>query len=76
MSGVNPVIYWLANYAWDLINAAIIVIFSFIIFAAFQVDGYMGRYLGALFWILVCYSTFVTFFFFSSLYLWAVRVVT
>ena len=54
VSGVNPVIYWLGNYAWDLINALFIVLVSFFIFAAFQVDGYMDSYLGALFWILVC----------------------
>ena len=59
VSGVNPIIYWLGNYAWDLINAAAIVAVSFIIIAAFQVDGYQGHYLGSVLCILVCASNYV-----------------
>ena len=55
MSGVNAVSYWLGNYAWDLINAAIVVVLTFCIFAAFQVDAFSGDYLGALFWLMVQY---------------------
>ena len=56
MSGVNTFSYWLGNYTWDFVNALIIVIVSFCIFAAFQVDGYKGDSLGAVFWIMVTYS--------------------
>ena len=56
VSGVNPFSYWLGNYAWDLINAAIVVVVSFCIFAAFQVEAYMGTYLGAVFWIMVRFT--------------------
>jgi ABC-type multidrug transport system ATPase subunit len=72
VSGVNPIIYWLGNYAWDLINAAVIVAVSFIIIAAFQVDGYQGHYLGSVLCILIftCLATipfaYICSFLFSS----------
>ena len=59
MSGVNAFSYWLGNYAWDLVNALIIVIIAFIAFAAFQVDGYKGSALGAVFFLMVSVHTYV-----------------
>ena len=53
MSGVNAVIYWLGNYAWDLINALVIVILTFLLMAAFQTSGYQGQGLGAVFLLMV-----------------------
>ena len=47
VSGVNAIAYWLANYAWDLLNAVVIVIIVFIFIVAFQTDGYTGQGLGA-----------------------------
>ena len=59
VSGLNPVIYWMGNYVWDILNALIIVALSFTVIAAFQVDGYEGHYLGAVLCILVCLSTYI-----------------
>lgn len=59
MSGVNPISYWLGHYSWDLINALIVVILSFCIFAAYQVEGYEGEYIGALFFLLASVATTV-----------------
>jgi len=61
VSGVNAFSYWLGNYAWDLINAVIIVITAWIAFATFQVDGYKGSALGAVFFLMVsvCICTHV-----------------
>ncbi|CAI8011243.1 Phospholipid-transporting ATPase ABCA1 [Geodia barretti] len=53
VSGVNAVIYWLGNYAWDLINALVIVILTFLLMAAFQTSGYQGQGLGAVFLLMV-----------------------
>ena len=53
MSGVSAVSYWLGNYAWDLINAFVIVIIAFLLIAAFQTDGYQGQGLGAVFVLMV-----------------------
>lgn len=57
MSGVNTFSYWLGNYAWDLINAFIIVIIAFILIVVFQTDGYKGQGLGAVFILMV--STYI-----------------
>ena len=46
--------YWLATLVWDLLNAMVPVIISFILFAAFQVDGYTGEALGGILLLLVC----------------------
>ena len=54
MSGVNAFSYWLGNYAWDLINAFVIIVIAFIMIAAFQTDGYSGvEGLGAVFLLMV-----------------------
>ena len=54
MSGVHASSYWLATFAWDLLNALIPVVLTVIVFAAFQINGYKGQNIGALFLLLVC----------------------
>ena len=54
VSGVFPSSYWLATFAWDLLNALIPVLVSLIIFAAFQVEAFSGEGLAAIFILLVC----------------------
>ena len=53
VSGVYVTSYWLATFAWDMLNAMVPVILTFILFAAFQVDGYKDEGLGAILLILV-----------------------
>ena len=47
VSGVHTTSYWLANLTWDLLNGAVPIIISFILFAAFQVEAYSGEGLAA-----------------------------
>jgi ATP-binding cassette subfamily A (ABC1) protein 3 len=71
VSGVNTFSYWLANYAWDLVNAAIVVLITFIIFLAYQADGYKGvTSLSAVFLILVftCFASIPLAYCFSTIF--------
>jgi ATP-binding cassette subfamily A (ABC1) protein 1 len=38
--GVNPVIYWISNYSWDMCNYMVTVVCIVIIFSAFGEDVY------------------------------------
>ena len=40
VSGVHSSSYWLATFAWDLLNALVPIIISIIIFAAFRVEAF------------------------------------
>ncbi|CAH1774058.1 unnamed protein product [Owenia fusiformis] len=42
VSGVNPVIYWLSNFAWDMLNYAIPAILVILIFLAFNQKAYVS----------------------------------
>ena len=53
VSGVHITSYWMATFAWDMINALIPVTISLILFASFQVDGYTGDGLAAVYLLLV-----------------------
>ncbi len=53
VSGVHSTSYWMATFAWDLINALVPVIISFILFAVFQIDAYTGDGLAAILLLLV-----------------------
>ncbi len=53
VSGVHSTSYWTATFAWDLINALLPVIISFILFAAFQLEAYEGDGLAAILLLLV-----------------------
>ena len=55
VSGVDVTNYWLATFSWDLINSLVPVSLSVVLFAAFQIDGYSGQGLAAVFCLLVSY---------------------
>lgn len=42
ISGVNPIIYWITNYLWDLINYSIPALIIVLIFFCFQTDAYVS----------------------------------
>ncbi|XP_056103062.1 phospholipid-transporting ATPase ABCA1 isoform X2 [Rhinichthys klamathensis goyatoka] len=42
VSGVNPTIYWLANFAWDMCNYVVPCIIVIIIFLCFQQKSYVS----------------------------------
>uniref|UniRef100_A0A3Q2YND9 P-type phospholipid transporter n=1 Tax=Hippocampus comes TaxID=109280 RepID=A0A3Q2YND9_HIPCM len=42
VSGVNPAVYWLANFAWDACNYAIPCVIVVIIFLCFQQEAYVS----------------------------------
>ena len=44
VSGIGPVGYWTASFAWDMINYLIPVTLIIIIFAAFDIPAYSGKY--------------------------------
>jgi len=55
VSGVHATSYWLANLTWDLLNGAVPIIISFILFAVFQVEAYSGEGLAAVLLLFVSY---------------------
>lgn len=64
VSGVHSSSYWLATFAWDLLNALVPIIISIIIFAAFRVEAFSSsEALVAIFVLLVsrqsCYTSLV-----------------
>ena len=57
LSGIHPSSYWLASYAWDLLNTLLPIVITVIIFAAFRVDAFRSSsVLGAIFILLVVIS--------------------
>ena len=54
LSGIHPSSYWLASYAWDMLNTLFPIISTVIIFTAFQSDAFSStRVLGSIFILLV-----------------------
>ncbi|XP_019855200.1 PREDICTED: ATP-binding cassette sub-family A member 3-like [Amphimedon queenslandica] len=72
VSGVYPSSYWLATFCWDLLNSLIPAVLTVILFAAFQIDGYKGENIGAIFLLVLlgCWAAipvnYVTSFIFSN----------
>ncbi|XP_052003577.1 phospholipid-transporting ATPase ABCA1-like [Xyrauchen texanus] len=61
VSGVNPTIYWLANFAWDMCNYVIPSVIVIIIFLCFQTKAYVSPpNLPALILLLVLYGWSIT----------------
>ncbi|XP_067284959.1 phospholipid-transporting ATPase ABCA1 [Pseudorasbora parva] len=61
VSGVNPTIYWLANFAWDMCNYVVPCIIVIIIFLCFQQKSYVSPpNLPALILLLVLYGWSIT----------------
>ncbi|XP_072014244.1 LOW QUALITY PROTEIN: phospholipid-transporting ATPase ABCA3-like [Amphiura filiformis] len=46
VSGLDPLTYWLANFAWDMVNYLVIYIILIILFAAFNLDAFAKENLG------------------------------
>ena len=54
LSGIHPSSYWLASYAWDILNTLIPIVITVIIFAAFQSDTFKSACtLGIIFMLMV-----------------------
>ncbi|TNN85161.1 ATP-binding cassette sub-family A member 1 [Liparis tanakae] len=61
VSGVNPAIYWLANFAWDMCNYIIPCLIVIIIFLCFQQEAYVSpANLPALVLLLILYGWAIT----------------
>ncbi|XP_019951227.2 phospholipid-transporting ATPase ABCA1 isoform X1 [Paralichthys olivaceus] len=61
VSGVNPAVYWLANFAWDMCNYIIPCLIVIVIFLAFQQKAYVSPpNLPALILLLVFYGWSIT----------------
>ena len=53
VSGTDVSSCWLATFSCDILNSLIPIVFSIILFTAFQVDGYTGSGLTGVFLLLV-----------------------
>ena len=53
VSGVHSSSYWLATFAWDMVNCLIPIVAIFILFAAFNLTGFQGVNLAAILLLLV-----------------------
>ncbi|XP_059140192.1 phospholipid-transporting ATPase ABCA1-like [Physella acuta] len=61
VSGIKPTVYWLANWAWDMINYAIPALLCVFIFLAFGKDAYVSaKNLPCLFALLFLYGWAIT----------------
>ncbi|XP_057192343.1 phospholipid-transporting ATPase ABCA1 isoform X2 [Triplophysa rosa] len=61
VSGVNPTVYWLANFAWDMCNYIIPCVIVIVIFLCFQQKAYVSPpNLPALILLLVLYGWSIT----------------
>ena len=59
----------MGNYAWDLLNAVVVVFIVFIAFVAFQIDGYKGQGLHAVFQVMVSFTEHIEHFFLLLTYI-------
>ncbi|XP_041841062.1 phospholipid-transporting ATPase ABCA1-like isoform X2 [Melanotaenia boesemani] len=61
VSGVNPTVYWLANFAWDMCNYIIPCLIVIVIFLCFQQKAYVSApNLPALILLLILYGWAIT----------------
>ncbi|XP_060886982.1 phospholipid-transporting ATPase ABCA1-like [Labrus mixtus] len=61
VSGVNPTVYWLANFAWDMCNYVVPCLIVIVIFLCFQQKAYVSpANLPALILLLVLYGWSIT----------------
>ncbi|KAJ7993337.1 hypothetical protein DPEC_G00271380 [Dallia pectoralis] len=61
VSGVRPILYWLANYTWDVLNYAVPAVMVVLIFVSFQQQSYVSESnLPALVLLLLFYGWSVT----------------
>ncbi|XP_041634758.1 phospholipid-transporting ATPase ABCA1-like isoform X2 [Cheilinus undulatus] len=61
VSGINPTVYWLANFAWDMCNYIVPCLIVIVIFLCFQQESYVSpANLPALILLLVLYGWSIT----------------
>ncbi|XP_075459417.1 phospholipid-transporting ATPase ABCA1-like isoform X2 [Ascaphus truei] len=61
VSGVNPVVYWIANYVWDMCNYIVPCVIVIILFLCFQEEAYVSaQNLPVLILLLILYGWAVT----------------
>ncbi|XP_061538807.1 phospholipid-transporting ATPase ABCA1 isoform X2 [Phycodurus eques] len=61
VSGVQPVLYWVASFCWDMLNYAVPAFIVVLIFIGFQQDAYVSRTnLPALILLLLLYGWSIT----------------
>ncbi|XP_042560069.1 phospholipid-transporting ATPase ABCA1 isoform X2 [Clupea harengus] len=61
VSGVKPILYWLANYTWDMLNYSVSAIMVVLIFIGFQQQSYVSEAnLPALVLLLLLYGWSIT----------------
>ncbi|XP_054608194.2 phospholipid-transporting ATPase ABCA1 isoform X2 [Nothobranchius furzeri] len=61
VSGVKPVLYWLANFAWDMLNYSVPAMMVVLIFISFQQQAYVSETnLPALILLLLLYGWSIT----------------
>lgn len=61
VSGVNPAVYWLANFTWDMCNYIIPSLIVIVIFLSFQTKAYVSpQNLPALILLLILYGWAIT----------------
>ncbi|XP_033117050.1 phospholipid-transporting ATPase ABCA1-like isoform X2 [Anneissia japonica] len=61
VSGINPTIYWVANFCWDLVNYIIPACLVICVFLIFQQDSYVGPHnLPCLILLLILYGWAIT----------------
>ena len=53
VSGVSPSSYWLATFAWDLLNCLPVTVLIVVVFLAFNDEGYREDRIGAVFLLVV-----------------------
>jgi ATP-binding cassette subfamily A (ABC1) protein 3 len=83
VSGVSTFSFWMANLVWDMLTSLVIVGLSVALFAAFQIQQFLGENICAVFLLMValCWtgvplSYCISFFFSSQLLSFAVTVMT
>jgi len=57
LAGVSPMMYWVASYAWDMINFFFPLVLCFVIFQVFQVAAFSGDNSIAIFLLLLLYGS-------------------
>ncbi|XP_043916268.1 phospholipid-transporting ATPase ABCA1-like [Protopterus annectens] len=73
VSGVNPVVYWLANFAWDMCNYLVPCVIVIVIFLCFQQKSYVsGQNLPVLILLLLLYGWSITPLMYPSSFLFSV----
>lgn len=60
VSGMDPTTYWLATFAWDMLNFLVPAFICMVVFLAFNLPAYTGHNFGAVVCLLLLYGFSVT----------------